>query len=90
MGNLFHAKITTNRSTLMKYIEMFRRGKTQSESLAAPRPLPGKAQISYYALVTLEENSKLHSYFAELGKLTMMNKKQYQKEIGKIKYCWTA
>jgi hypothetical protein len=90
MANLVYAKITTNRSKLMKYIETFRKGKIASESLAAPRALPGTRQISYCALMTLEENSKLHCYFAELGKMTTMNKKQYEEEMGKFKHFWSA
>jgi len=90
MGNLLYAKITTNRSTLIKYIEKFRAEKTPSESLAAPRPLPKTEQISYYALVTLEEHSTLHSYFLARGKLTIMDKKQYQAELANLTYYWSA
>jgi hypothetical protein len=74
----------------MKYLEMFRKVKTRPESLTAPRPMPGRIQMGYCALITLEENSKLHCYFAELGKLTIMNKKEYEKEMGKIKHYWSA
>lgn len=90
MSKLVYAKITTNRATLTKYVEKFRREKNQSESLVAPRPLPGRAQISYYALLTLEEHSPLHSYFSDLGKVMVMTKKQYQQELGTLTHYWSA
>jgi hypothetical protein len=90
MASFVYAKITTNRTTLKKYIETFRARKTSQETLIAPRPLPGRPQTSYYALVKLQPDSQMHSYFAEKGKLTVITGSQYEQETANIKYHWSA
>jgi len=90
VGNLVYARIKTNRCTLMRHIEKFRRDKTELESLLAPRPPAGRFQAFYYALVKLEYDSTLHSYFAKLGKLELIDQKNYQAEIETIMHYWSA
>jgi hypothetical protein len=74
----------------MRHIETFRRSKTPLESLIAPRPLAGTMQASYYALMRLEHQSALYSYFAKIGKLEPIDEMHYLAEVGTIRYSWGA
>jgi hypothetical protein len=47
-------------------------------------------QASYYALMRLEHQSALYSYFAKIGKLEPIDEMHYLAEVGTIRYSWGA
>lgn len=75
---------------LMRHLERVRRDKAQGESIIAPRPQRFSMGSIYYGLVVLHENSRLHSYFSQLGKVEYLNKEQYDHEIAKVEAYWEA
>ena len=88
MSNQIFGKITTNRYTLMKYIKEFECRKTGSESLIAPRPMRGKKQSSYYAMLNIQKSSENYLFFTKLKKFEYIDKDEYQKQMQGIKHSW--
>ncbi len=90
MQSVKYARVQTNRSTLKKYIEVFKRLKDPDEELVAPRPLPGTMQMSYFALLRLKSGSENCKFFEQSEKCAFIKKPEYERLKNGLTYTWTV
>jgi hypothetical protein len=88
--SFIYAKVQTNRQTLEKYILKFRYNKIEGESLIAPRPLPGRFQRFYFALVVLVEGSNNHATSSAFANYLILSKDEFENLRNDVKYSWDA
>ena len=88
--SFIYAKVQTNRQTLEKYILKFRHNKIEGESLVAPRPLPGRFQRFYFALVILVEGSNNHATSGAFTNYSILSKDEFDNLRSEVKYSWDA
>jgi hypothetical protein len=83
-------KVQTNRASLKKYMELFKRNKQGDESFISPRPKPGTYQEHYFALLRFSEETKNNIYFKSLKGFKTLSEEDYKKELELIKFYWEA
>jgi hypothetical protein len=88
--SFIYAKVQTNRQTLEKYILKFRHNKIDGESLIAPRPLPGRFQRFYFALVILAKGSNNHAISSIFAKYSVLSKEDFDALSNEVKFSWNA
>lgn len=88
--NTIYARVKTNRHTLKKYIDEFKRVKIDGESLIAPRSQVGQFQNSYYALVVLLEGSSNHLKSKKFSGYVELEKDDFENLVNGVKFSWKA
>ncbi len=81
-------KIKTNRASVKKYMELFKKQKQGDESFISPRSLPGSFQADYYILFKFPEESKNRLYFSSLKSFARLSDAQYKTELEALKFSW--
>lgn len=89
-AKVIFGKLSTNRATLKKMMEQFRRQKQEGESFISPRPVPGVLQGGYVALLRLSEDSRNSQQFKSHKNFKPLAEEEYQRELASIKYSWEA
>jgi hypothetical protein len=82
--------LTTNRASVTRHIEFFKKNKQGDESLISPRPKPGTFQQRYFVLLKFIGDSKNQKYFTTHKSFKEMTKEEYQREREAIEYYWEA
>jgi hypothetical protein len=90
MNSQVFGRITTNRHTLLRYMQEFNTRKIPNESFTAPRPLPGRQQSRYYGILVVTLDSGNYSFFMKVKGFQIITQEQYNAEINSIKDCWTV
>jgi len=69
-------------------MEAFERLKAPDEELVAPRPLPGRVQPSYFALLRLRIGSDCYKFFEQNKNCLFIQKPEYEKQKSSLTYTW--
>lgn len=85
---MIFAKVQTNRSSLQKYMADFRSMHEPNEGLISPRPTAGSSQQFYYALVMLNDGSKMHQISKKFPKYKILNSAEFEAFKDEIVHSW--
>lgn len=83
-------KLQTNRVSIKKYIQLFKKNREGAESLISPRPQVGKYQKYYYALLKFSGETKNRSYFTALRNFKALSREEYNQELETLRFYWEA
>ena len=87
-SKILFGKIQTNRVSIKKYMEFFKKNKKGEESFISPRPKPGTYQEHYYALLKFPEETKNRTYFQALKSFAELSEEEYKAEMASVKFSW--
>jgi hypothetical protein len=90
MQRITFGRVQTNRATLKKYLDLFRKNKQGGESFISPRPQPGKYQEYYYALIKFPEETRNARYFTALKNFKPLSEVEYNDELSRVQFYWEA
>ena len=82
--------LTTNRVSVSKYIERFKKNKQGDESLISPRPMPGSFQQRYFILLRFSGDTKNRAYFTAQKAFKPLSADEYDNERVSIEHYWEA
>lgn len=85
-----HYRVQSNRQKITSLIDSFRRNLCEGEELISPRPVAGKTNLYYYAIVRV-----INGGLNEASVLAIKNKREidiedFESEKIVIKYFWSV
>jgi hypothetical protein len=82
--------LTTNRASVGKYLQQFKKNKQGDESLISPRPHPRGFLQRYFILLRFSGESKNRVFFTTHKSFKPLSKDEYNAQRLAIKAFWEA